>query len=48
MANGEHPRAVLQRVESRLRTLQMLADGLLASYDETLAIESSLAQDSGN
>jgi hypothetical protein len=36
IANGEHPRAVLQRVESRLRTLQMLADGLLAAYDETI------------
>ncbi len=36
IANGEHPRAVLQRVESRLRTVQMLADGLLAAYDDSI------------
>ena len=36
IASGEHPRAVLQRVESRLRTLQTLADGLLAAYDDSI------------
>ena len=36
IASGEQPLAILRRVESRLRTLQTLADGLLAAYDETI------------
>ena len=36
IAGGENPRTVLLRIESRLRTLQELADGLIAAYDEAI------------
>ena len=36
IAAGAHPRVVLQGLESRLGTLQDLADGLLVSYDRAL------------
>jgi hypothetical protein len=36
IAGGEHPRTVLLRIESRLRTLQELADGLIAAYEEAI------------